>query len=214
MKSEEKKLKNRENVRDVILSAAKKLFVAEGFKSTSIRKIAAEVGVSPTTIYLYYKDKNEIVHALHQEGFVKLRTMLLSLKNVDSPFERLKATGRTYIQFALENPEYYEVMFVMREPLDFLAEDEKDPCWEEGRLIFNFIRYTIEECQKDGFFLGSDVNAVTLQSWALVHGLCSLHTSTHLTKVVQNNVTTLPLDTIVETTFTAFINFIERTKNN
>ncbi|VTQ03121.1 TetR/AcrR family transcriptional regulator [Sphingobacterium daejeonense] len=69
----EKKLKHKEDLRTLILEAAKKLFVQEGYEATSIRKIAKEIGFSPTTIYLYYKDKSDIVYALHQVGFGILR---------------------------------------------------------------------------------------------------------------------------------------------
>ena len=80
-----------------VLEAAKKLFVQEGYEATSIRKIAKEIGFSPTTIYLYYRDKNDIAYALHQEGFLLLRDRFMALMSVDNPFERLKAIGHTLI---------------------------------------------------------------------------------------------------------------------
>jgi len=65
---QERKRKHKEDLKQLILDAAKKLFMKDGYEATSIRKIAAEIEFSPTTIYLYYKDKAEISHALHQEG--------------------------------------------------------------------------------------------------------------------------------------------------
>ena len=50
----ERKLKHKEDLKQSILDAAKKLFIKEGYEATSIRKIAAEIEFSPTTIYLYY----------------------------------------------------------------------------------------------------------------------------------------------------------------
>jgi AcrR family transcriptional regulator len=64
----ERRSKHKENLRQAILDAAKKLFLRDGYHATSIRKIAQEIEFSPTTIYLYYKDKAEIAHALHIEG--------------------------------------------------------------------------------------------------------------------------------------------------
>ena len=55
----ERKLKHKEDLKQSILDAAKKLFLTDGYGATSIRKIAAEIEFSPTTIYLYYKDKAE-----------------------------------------------------------------------------------------------------------------------------------------------------------
>jgi AcrR family transcriptional regulator len=120
MKVQEKKSKRKEDVKVLILNAAKKLFLEEGYQSASIRKIAAEIGLSPTTIYLYYKDKSDIAYALHLEGFAILRTLFSALISVESPFERLKATGRIYLKFSVDNPDFYSIMFMMKEPMDFL----------------------------------------------------------------------------------------------
>lgn len=111
-----KKRKHKGDLRDEILSAAKKLFLAHGYLNTSMRKIAAKVGISPTTIYLYYRDKADVIHALHQEGFKILAEQFKILENVEHPFERLKAMGRCYINFALGNRDFYELMFIMQEP--------------------------------------------------------------------------------------------------
>ncbi|MEJ0102030.1 MAG: helix-turn-helix domain-containing protein [Bacteroidota bacterium] len=113
----ERKIKHKVDLKQSILAAAKKLFLEDGYEATSIRKIAAEIEFSPTTIYLYYKDKNEIAHALHEEGFKILSERFTVLAQVEHPFERLKAMGRIYMQFALENIDFYEIMFIMKEPL-------------------------------------------------------------------------------------------------
>ena len=65
----ERKERHKEDLKKDILTAAKELFTEKGFEATSIRAIAEKIEYSPATIYLYYKDKNEIVHALHQDGF-------------------------------------------------------------------------------------------------------------------------------------------------
>ncbi|MDP2160985.1 MAG: TetR/AcrR family transcriptional regulator, partial [Flavobacterium sp.] len=56
----------------MILQAAKKLFVEQGVENTTIRKIASEIEYSVGTVYVYYKDKNDILHDLHTQGFVQL----------------------------------------------------------------------------------------------------------------------------------------------
>ncbi|WP_156306925.1 TetR/AcrR family transcriptional regulator [Sphingobacterium endophyticum] len=175
-----KKIKHKEDLRSVILEAAKKLFVHEGYEATSIRKIAKEIGFSPTTIYLYYKDKNDIVYALHQVGFGILKERFFPLMAVDNPFERLKALGKLYIQFAFDNPEYYQVMFMMKEPLSFLNSQKENNEWIEGELVIEFLKNTVIECQSKGYFKEMDPIAVTIHAWAAVHGLVSLHVTQHL----------------------------------
>ncbi|MFY8045852.1 MAG: TetR/AcrR family transcriptional regulator, partial [Chitinophagaceae bacterium] len=71
--------KQREKVemRELILSAARSLFLEKGYYETSIRNIAEKVEYSPGTIYLYFKEKDEIFHSLHEEGFRKLTAVML-----------------------------------------------------------------------------------------------------------------------------------------
>jgi AcrR family transcriptional regulator len=161
-------MKRREISKDSILKAAKELFLKNGYEATSIRNIASEVGISPTTIYLYYKDKAEIMHALHQEGFKLLSAQLSALRHVEEPFERLKAMGRCYMNFAMENRDYYEVMFVIREPMEHLD------CWEEGDAAFQVLISTVADCQEHGYFKGYDTNLLALLIWSNMHGLCVL----------------------------------------
>ncbi|GGE30656.1 TetR/AcrR family transcriptional regulator [Sphingobacterium cellulitidis] len=176
----EKKIKHKGDLRTVILEAAKKLFVQEGYEATSIRKIAKEIGFSPTTIYLYYKDKSDIVYALHQVGFNMLKDQFVPLMTVEDPFERLKALGRIYMKFAFSHPEYYQVMFMMREPLSFLNGQLGDNSWVEGELVIELLKHTIVECQSLGYFKGMDPVFITIQLWSSVHGLVSLHITQHL----------------------------------
>ena len=85
----ERKSKQKEELRQNILDAAKRLFLKEGYHATSIRKIAKEIEFSPTTIYLYYKDKAEIAHALHIEGFKLLGRQFGLLMHIDGEYRLL-----------------------------------------------------------------------------------------------------------------------------
>ncbi|MEI5984121.1 MULTISPECIES: TetR/AcrR family transcriptional regulator [Sphingobacterium] len=180
-----KKQKQKEDLKVLILEAAKKLFVQQGYESTSIRKIAQEIGFSPTTIYLYYKDKNDLIYALHQVGFTMMRDRFMPLGVVEDPFERLKAVGKNYIEFALDHPEYYEVMFMMKEPMDFLDQQCGSEQWQEGERVLEFLKMTVAQCQQQGYFKGMTVEAVTMQAWAAVHGLVTLHVTQHLEKIID-----------------------------
>lgn len=206
------KKKGKDDLKGLILDAAKKLFVSEGFSATSIRKIASEIGYSPTTIYLYYKDKSDIVYALHSEGFAILKVLFTSLSKVESPFERLKAIGRTYLQFARDHPDYYQVMFSLKEPMEYLnAKSEKDS-WEDGKQVFGVLVSTIDDCKKAGFFRQADSGAVALQAWSLVHGLSSLYLTTRLQKVGEECLSQTDADILLESAFTAYTQLMEQTK--
>lgn len=178
-----KKRKNKGDLRNEILAAAKKLFLDHGYLNTSMRKIAAKVGISPTTIYLYYQDKADVIHALHQEGFKILSEQFKILENVEHPLERLKAMGRCYINFALENRDFYELMFIMQEPLAHLEKQHTAMCnsgWKEGEKAFKALLAVIKDCQKRGYFEDYHTAELALWLWANLHGMCALKNNGHL----------------------------------
>ncbi|MFM8850845.1 MAG: TetR/AcrR family transcriptional regulator [Cytophagales bacterium] len=103
---------DRQAMRDQILKSAHQLFLEKGFDQISIRNIAEVIEYSPATIYLYFKDKNEIYHALHQQGFGMLNKAFQPLTQISDPFQRLREMGKAYIQFATTNPEVYDLLFI------------------------------------------------------------------------------------------------------
>jgi len=208
----ERKQRHKEDLRNRILEAAKKLFVQQGYEATSLRKIAKEIEFSPTTIYIYYKDKNDIIYALHQEGFNMLREKFKVLMLVEAPFERLKAIGKIYIEFAILNPEFYQVMFIMKEPMDFIESSCAQEVWPEGEKVFDFLVQTILECQTQGYFKELPARLVALQAWTSVHGLASLYISQHLMKLNASFGENYNTQEIIEQAFQIYISYMERTK--
>src|SRR5438034_7696164 len=92
----------------MILEASMKLFVEEGFENVTIRKIADLIEYSPTTVYLYFKDKNEIFYQLHELGFQKMAETNQMLAGMENPLLRLHKMGENYINFGLSQPEFYD----------------------------------------------------------------------------------------------------------
>lgn len=201
----ERKLKHKEYLKQSILDAAKKLFIKDGYEATSIRKIAAEIEFSPTTIYLYYKDKAEISHALHREGFKLLGSQFAVLAHIDHPFERLKAMGRVYIQFALENIDFYELMFIQKEPLDCVDEH-----WVEGENAFNALLSVVQACQEIGYFTQFDAQSFSMFIWSTMHGLCSLKIKGHLEHVTRGKQILQDIPDVLTHTFETFVSTLEK----
>lgn len=167
-----RKERQKEELKAKILEAAKELFMLKGFEDTSIRNIAEKIEYSPTTIYLHFKDKDDIFHALHMEGFTLLNQYFRPLGHVEDPFERLKAINKAYINFALENGEFYDLMFIIRSPMKSLSKD--DSKWEEGNRAFDFLLNTINQCISKGYFKGMNPEILAFTVWSMVHGIVSL----------------------------------------
>jgi len=174
MGTAERKAKEKEELKELILNAAKKLFIEKGIEQTKIRNIAESINYSVGTVYVYYKDKNSILHDLHNLGFKQLGGEMRILFAVADPMERLKALGRVYISFALNNPEMYDLMFIMKAPMEFLEATHNDE-WNEGRNTFDALRQTVKQCMEAGYFPGAELEPLSLAIWSTVHGMCSLH---------------------------------------
>jgi len=179
----ERKAKEKEELKSLILRAAKKLFVEKGIEQTTIRKIANEIQYSVGTVYVYYKEKNDILYDLHKQGFKQLGGEMKVLFNVADPMERLKALGRVYLQFAVENPDMYDLMFSMKAPMDFLEAMNKEE-WNEGKGTFDVLRATVNQCLQEGHFKGHQLEPLSFAIWGTVHGMVALQIS-HRNKAVN-----------------------------
>lgn len=182
MGTAERKAKEKEELKKLILQAAKKLFAEKGIEQTTIRNIADAIEYSVGTVYVYFKDKKEILHELHTQGFTQLGREMRVLSNVSDPMERLKALGRVYLQFAIENPDMYELMFLMKEPIECLEDLHKE-VWDEGRATFGILKTNVNQCMEKGHFKGHQLEALSFAIWGTVHGMASLHIGQRVNRV-------------------------------
>ncbi len=170
---QERKEREKEEMRRIILKASMGLFIQEGYDGVSIRKIAKKIEYSPGSIYTYFTDKDSIFYALHVEGFEILFKKQISTQSINDPRERLLAQGKAYIEFALENQEYYDIMFIMRESIELICKDEtKD--WTHGQRSYDLLKRNVSECQSAGMFKNQNVESVAFLLWSVVHGIASL----------------------------------------
>ena len=97
----DRKTREKEEMRNLILKKAMELIKKDGLENLSLRGIAEKIEYSPATVYLYFSDKMEIIHALHLKGFEKLYELQMSVSHVEDPLLRLREQGKAYIKFAL-----------------------------------------------------------------------------------------------------------------
>ncbi|MDX1931530.1 MAG: TetR/AcrR family transcriptional regulator [Capsulimonadales bacterium] len=192
MGTSERRQREKENLRRAILEAARELFVDHGFDNVSMRKIAERIEYSPTTIYLHFKDKEEIFATLVEEGFTLLSERLEPFHiRVADPIERLREGAKAYFGFAREQPHFYRIMFDMKSVV------MTESAWEEirdnahyraGVRAFGFI----VRCVHEGIAQGkiphgdaSEANILLLSHvvWSSLHGVVSLVLADRLLKM-------------------------------
>jgi AcrR family transcriptional regulator len=115
MGTRERQQRERDRTREAILTAARELFVAEGYRNVSMRKIAERIEYSPAAIYSYFASKDDIFFALAEEGFRLLAECgSVSTESVDDPGARLRRGLWAFYEFSKTHSEYFELMFVDR----------------------------------------------------------------------------------------------------
>lgn len=179
----ERREREKEMVRQRIVEAARDIVSEQGLDALSMRAIAELIEYSPATIYLHFRDKDELLRTIVQEGFSRLRTALQ--REIDaagseaSAVDRYRATGRGYVRFGLEHTAYLQVMFDLPkvaqmgcrpEPVDGEVAETADQCFE---FVVQLVREAIEE----GSFREADAYRRALVGWGAVHGLVSLYLS-------------------------------------
>lgn len=169
----ERKEKQKTELRQQILDASVRLFSEQGYEGVSIRKIADVIEYSPTTVYLYFHDKNEILFELHEIGFNKMIEFNKDLFEIKNPLLRLHKLGENYMRFGLEHPEYYDLMFILPAPIEFMQKI-KECDWKGGENCFNFLQITVQECLDKKLIKKGDVGTMTMALWGMVHGLVAL----------------------------------------
>jgi AcrR family transcriptional regulator len=193
----ERKERQKNEMKRAILKGALKLFLKAGFENVTMRKIAETMEYSPATIYLYFKNKDSILFALHEDGFERLYERQQKTLSILDPRQRLLEHGRVYIAFAKEMPDLYDLMFITRAPI---KEIQAGGEWNAGKRAYDFLRSNVKDCIDKGYFPGAGVETIALFMWALVHGIASL--------IIRDRMGVLPreeLDRMIEEGLTYFI---------
>jgi AcrR family transcriptional regulator len=167
----ERKEREREEMKERIVNTAIQMFLQEGYEQTSIRNIAEKIEYSPATIYLYYKDKDELLYDVQKQAFDKLAQVFREKVTSNDPLKRLEQIMYTYVRFGKNNPELYDLMFIIRAPMNGIKEHEK---WKNGDDAFAFHAQCVAECIEKKLIRYDDVMTAALSIWAMGHGLVSL----------------------------------------
>ncbi len=171
---QERRQREREELRGRILGAARELFAELGYEAVTMRKIAARIEYSPTAIYSHFADKSDVLHACCEEDFRALARKFQRIAEIADPIERLRQAGRAYAAFALEHPNHYRLMFMTPHPgkLEKHGIERGNP--EED--AYAFLRGTVGEAIAAGRLRPelADVELVSQVVWAGVHGVVSL----------------------------------------
>lgn len=174
----ERREREREHLRSQIVEAARDLLSEQGLDGLSMRAIAERIEYSPATIYLYFKDKDELIGEVVQTGFDVLgESIVRELHRVGETAgaaDQYRAMGRAYARFAIENTSYFRVMFELPSTAQFDCEAHACGVGFDGMVA------VVGRAVEEGQFGAVDPRRTALFGWGLVHGLTTLYLAGHL----------------------------------
>jgi AcrR family transcriptional regulator len=155
-----------------ILQAAERIFVRDGYQGATIRKIADEVGVSSTALYMHFRDKDDILLEICSGavGLLLAQNTEIAGRPVDA-VTRVRLMLEAYVRFGLANPNTYWLTFCSAR--DDLSPDKHGVLKDISDRCYGLFRDTIGEIAKDGRLrVGVELSAQLL--WSACHGLIAL----------------------------------------
>src|SRR5579862_5022704 len=152
------------DLRAALLTAALELLDESGETDLSLRAVARRAGVSPAAPYRHYADREALVSAVAAIGYAELAERLAAAHPSPSTPDQLASAAVAYVQFALERPALFRIMF--GEPCD---RDNDERVAAAGAVSL----YVREIAGRS--FPGADPEALATAIWALVHGLAFLY---------------------------------------
>jgi len=172
----ERRAREKSETRDKILDAARELFVSEGYEGVSMRRVAEKIEYSPTAIYVYFADKQELFHELCQQDYARLAEVFQSSAMSSDPIERLKQIGSTYIEFGVRYPNHYKFMFMTPHPPHEPDEEDREVMGNPEVDAYAFLKWAVQQAIDAGRLREEfqDAELISQTLWAAVHGVISL----------------------------------------
>lgn len=156
-----------------ILACARDLYLEKGLRGLSMRHVAEKLDVSATAIYRHYKNKEDLIHRVIEEATQIFGGFLIESLSGRTPEERWRQCGESYLNFALQQSKYYEVMFMA--PQQFGDSPIPEALMRKSSANFQFLIDRVQELMEAGIMRRDDIQTVAISIWAHSHGLISLY---------------------------------------
>lgn len=210
MGTEERKAREKERRRNNIIDAAEKVIFDKGLDQATMEEIAEQAELSKGTLYLYFKNKNELYMAITQRGSDMLNRRFAKIFNGDhSGIELIRLMGETYLDFVRNNPDYFNA-FIYYESLKDAEELENSEmaqtCENNMREAMNYMVRCLQIGMQDGTIDDSyDPKELAILVWASTRGITNIY---HMKQTGHHFQMLNDMEINTESLFLNFLNLI------
>lgn len=176
MQAPDRRTREKAKLREKILDAARALFTRHGYEAVTMREIARQIDYTAAAIYYHFPNKETLLRELCENDFRSLSNYFKRLGRIADPVERIRQIGLAYVNFGLEYPQHYRLMFLTphpEPPLEQITIERGNPDEDS----YAFLLGAVQEAIVAGRFRPElqDANLVTQVIWSGVHGLVALY---------------------------------------
>lgn len=158
------------DLRRALLDAALELVKEHGPSGITLREAARRAGVTHAAPYRHFADKEALLAALAEEGFMRLRAETEEAIQGTQGVARLEQIGVCYIRFARRNPSQFRVMFGAE-----VGDKRRYPSLVQAdQAVFDLLSEAIRGAQEQGELPPGNPARMGLVSWSMLHGVASL----------------------------------------
>lgn len=167
----ERRAREKEAIRALILKASWEIVMKDGWSSLSMRKIANAIEYSAPVIYGHFANKEAIMLELTKQGFQQLNQALKAARRkFQTPEEQIEGVAYAYLNFARTNKEYYQLMYGLGMPNCATVKEIS-----ELRDFTEIIEAPISELISKSSNKNIDPVAKLHAFWSILHGLISIN---------------------------------------
>ena len=167
-----KKAYHHGDLKNALIKAGVEILSKDGVSGLSLRKVAMKAGVSHAAPYSHFVDKQALIAAISTEGFRQLYERVSSVveKYHAKPEKQLVETAWEYVQFAMDDPGRFKVMFS-----GVLEKEKEYPEFvTESQRNFQLVKRIVEANQAEGILRSGPSDLVALSAWGIIHGFIML----------------------------------------
>lgn len=170
-----------------IYEAARDILAEGGLEALSMRALAARVGTTPTAIYHYFQNKEELVERVVVRGFREFEARLRRAIDEHSvgSLDRLAAIGEAYLRFAIEHQQYFKITFGMAG-----CPRELDDVPARGG--YDVLRQCVVDAMEAETIRQDDPDMVALYLWSVVHGLVTIFMACECESLLEDTAIRIP----------------------